>query len=168
MALYASFIRGINVGGHGKLPMKPFCAALEVAGLKNVRSYIQSGNIACEAATDPTAIISDVMETGFSLTRPIHTLTAAKLSALIAACPFADADAKRVLIYLHPGMADLAKLTPLAATDEKLTPGEGCTYLHAPSGIGRSKLAAKADKALPQPVTARNLATLRATASLLR
>ena len=39
-----ALFRGINVGGHNKLPMKELVRELEGLGLSDVRTYIQSGN----------------------------------------------------------------------------------------------------------------------------
>ena len=45
MNTYIALLRGINVGGNNKLPMKELRALLEENGLKHVQTYIQSGNI---------------------------------------------------------------------------------------------------------------------------
>ncbi|HLF64066.1 MAG TPA: DUF1697 domain-containing protein [Saprospiraceae bacterium] len=42
---YIAIIRGINVGGHNNVNMKVLREALEHAGFKDVRTYIQSGNV---------------------------------------------------------------------------------------------------------------------------
>ncbi len=41
---WIALFRGINVGGHRKLPMKELVAELEDLGLSAVQTYIQSGN----------------------------------------------------------------------------------------------------------------------------
>ena len=45
MNTWIALFRGINVGGHGKLPMKQLVAMLEGLGCEGVRTYIQSGNV---------------------------------------------------------------------------------------------------------------------------
>lgn len=47
---YVALLRGINVGGNNKVPMADLRACLEKLGLKNVRTYIQSGNVIFESA----------------------------------------------------------------------------------------------------------------------
>ena len=42
MKTYIAFFRGINVGGHNKLPMKELAELLGGLGLSGVRTYIQS------------------------------------------------------------------------------------------------------------------------------
>ena len=43
--VYIALLRGINVGGNNKLPMKDLAALFERAGCQNVSTYIQSGNV---------------------------------------------------------------------------------------------------------------------------
>lgn len=45
MNAYIALFRGINIGGHNLLPMKGLVAILEEMGCKNIRTYIQSGNV---------------------------------------------------------------------------------------------------------------------------
>ena len=40
---YLALLRGINVGGKNKLPMKDLIAMFVAAGCSDVRAYIQSG-----------------------------------------------------------------------------------------------------------------------------
>ena len=45
MKTYLAFLRGINVGGHHKILMKDLRELLNSIGFKDVKTYIQSGNI---------------------------------------------------------------------------------------------------------------------------
>ena len=45
MTVFVAFLRAINVGGTGMLPMKDLAALCTGLGLEDVRTYIQSGNI---------------------------------------------------------------------------------------------------------------------------
>jgi len=47
---YVSILRGINVGGRRKILMKDLKFMYEKIGLKNVLTYIQSGNIAFDSS----------------------------------------------------------------------------------------------------------------------
>ena len=42
---WIALLRGVNVGGTNKLPMKELASELEAIGFENVRTYIQSGNV---------------------------------------------------------------------------------------------------------------------------
>lgn len=58
---YVALLRGINVGGNNKVPMADLRACLEKSGLKNVRTYIQSGNVIFESgAKDETKLTTDI------------------------------------------------------------------------------------------------------------
>jgi uncharacterized protein (DUF1697 family) len=45
MATYAAFLRGINVGGHRAMSMRPLARAFESMGFKDVRTLLASGNV---------------------------------------------------------------------------------------------------------------------------
>ncbi len=45
MTIYIALLRGINVGGHKIIKMADLKQAFESIGLKQVKTYIQSGNI---------------------------------------------------------------------------------------------------------------------------
>jgi len=59
-------------------------------------------------------------------------------------------------------------LSALATKTEEFRLVERVLYLHAPDGIARSKLAARAEKALGVGVTARNLRTVRKLGEMVR
>ena len=43
--MYVALLRGVNVGGGGKIDMKQLRAVFEDAGMTSVRTYINSGNV---------------------------------------------------------------------------------------------------------------------------
>jgi uncharacterized protein (DUF1697 family) len=45
MATFIALLRGINIGGNHPLPMKELSALLTEMGLRDVQTYIQSGNV---------------------------------------------------------------------------------------------------------------------------
>ena len=49
MDTYVALLRGVNVGGNNKLPMKSLTALCEAQGCDSVRTYIQSGNVVFRA-----------------------------------------------------------------------------------------------------------------------
>lgn len=58
---YVALLRGINVGGNNKVPMADLRACLSNAGLHNVRTYIQSGNVIFESSeTDETTLTKNI------------------------------------------------------------------------------------------------------------
>jgi uncharacterized protein (DUF1697 family) len=77
--------------------------------------------------------------------------------------PEADADPKSVHLFFldeKPAAKATAALEKLRAERERFALKGAIMYLHAPDGVGRSKLAAGAEKALAVPATARNWRTV--------
>lgn len=62
MATYVALLRGINVGGHKKIKMDNLRSTIEKAGFKNVRTYIQSGNLVFESALETTTAIAGIIK----------------------------------------------------------------------------------------------------------
>ncbi|MCB0093014.1 MAG: DUF1697 domain-containing protein, partial [Caldilineaceae bacterium] len=58
MNTYIALLRGINVGGNNKLPMKELAALLDGLGLQNVKTYIQSGNVVFQSERADVAALS--------------------------------------------------------------------------------------------------------------
>ncbi len=66
---HIALLRGINVGGKNKMPMKDLAALLRDAGCDRVQSYIQSGNVVFQATPDLArripALIAKTISEGF-------------------------------------------------------------------------------------------------------
>ena len=54
MTIYIALLRGINVGGHKIIKMADLKQAFKSIGLKQVKTYIQSGNIVFKSEEDIT------------------------------------------------------------------------------------------------------------------
>lgn len=169
MTTYIALLRGINVGGKNKLPMKDLRALLEGLGASGVRTYIQSGNAVFEHGGLETAElgrkISSAIEAAHGFETRTLVLTTAALEAAALANPFPEAAGEGKALHLsflaeRPEAPDLQKLGQLATATERFHLGDSCFYLHAPDGIGRSKLAAAVEKALGVEATARNWRTV--------
>jgi uncharacterized protein (DUF1697 family) len=169
MNTYIAFFRGINVGGNNLLPMKELVAALESIGARKVRTYIQSGNAVCESAEKNLARLSKQLSTeinnrcGFE--PHVQILTLAALSKAIAENPFPEAVSDPSSLHLgflssSPKSPNLERLATLKKDSECFLLTERMFYLHAPEGVGRSKLAANSEKLLGVPMTYRNWKTV--------
>jgi uncharacterized protein (DUF1697 family) len=61
MNKYVAFLRAINVAGHAKVKMRDLKQVFITAGCKNVRTYIQSGNVLFEAPErDTKSLIQEI------------------------------------------------------------------------------------------------------------
>ena len=168
MVTYIAWLRGINVGGKNLLPMKTLKVTLSDMGLKEVRTYIQSGNVAFETTKRSTAnlakAIAAAIEAEFHMQIPVQVLTRDELQAASDANPYPEGEGKTVHFFFlskPPTQADLPAIQALATATEAFELHDQVFYLHAPDGIGRSKLAAKAERLLAVSATGRNLNTVR-------
>lgn len=59
---YVALLRGINVGGNNKVPMKELKACFEHVGFDQVKTYINSGNVLFESSPTKPAEIADILE----------------------------------------------------------------------------------------------------------
>ncbi|MDF1798271.1 MAG: DUF1697 domain-containing protein [Planctomycetota bacterium] len=169
MTTWIALLRGINVGGNNKLPMAVLRSELEDLGLGNVRSYIQSGNVVFDSPRKARAaldkLIADRVEEQHGFRPQVFLLQREQLLAAIEANPFRDAEAEPKTLHFHflaepATRADLAALDELKAPTESFHLTDSVFYLHAPEGIGRSKLAAKAERLLGVAATGRNFRTV--------
>ncbi len=94
-ATYA-FLKGVNIGGHKKVPMPALKRAFEAMGFKNVRTVLISGNVAFEAPgkKPPSGqALSRELEKAFGFPVMVILRSAAEIEAMIAADPFRDVPA---------------------------------------------------------------------------
>ncbi|WP_262694406.1 DUF1697 domain-containing protein [Kordiimonas aquimaris] len=163
--IWIALLRGINVGGNNILPMADLRDLLAGLGYTDPKTYIQSGNCVFGASGDATSIsnaISGAIDKQFGFAPSVLMLSADELSAALDANPYKDADNALKTVHLffisEPGaVIDTDRMNDLKADSEHFTASSGVLYLHAPDGVGRSKLVAKIDSCINAPITARNL-----------
>ncbi len=180
MKTYVLLLRGINVGGRNILPMKELSALLEGLGCRNVKTYIQSGNVVMQCAAKASSqlaarLAAEVCERrGFE--PQILLLEREELERAIVANPFAEATSEGKSLHFGflaaaPRAPDLNKLAALKSKSERFELIDRVFYLHAPDGVGRSKLASNAERLLGVSMTDRNWQTvskLRALAGAIK
>ena len=168
MRTWIGLFRGINVGGHNKVPMKDLVTLLVGLGFERARTYIQSGNVVFRGSGTAAALSEDIgaaVSRRFGFRPFLVLLDAKQLARAVAANPFPAARARPQSLHLWfleraPGSARLKPLETLRAASEKVALRGKVLYLCAPQGIGRSKLAARAESLLGVAGTARNWRTV--------
>lgn len=183
-------LRGVNVGGHRKLPSKTLRALLQDLGLRDVQTYVQSGNAVFSlpagttlaGAEDAAALAARFVERleatlGFDCAALVRG--EAELDAIVAANPFAAqaaADPTRVhaLFCAEPVDADAVHAAfPDDEAPEQVRAGAGASnrvlYFHTPDGLGRAKRTPdRLERRLKVAITARNWRSVLALQALLR
>jgi uncharacterized protein (DUF1697 family) len=169
MRIYVALIRGINVGGKGVLPMRVLKTVLEGLGCSHITTYVQSGNAVFEIgekdASQLSVRIASAIQTCRGFEPHVLLLKREDVEQAIAANPFPEAISDPKNLHLGflariPAIPDLKTLTRLASTRERFRLIGRVFYLHAPDGVGKSKLAAGAEKCLGVPMTDRNWRTV--------
>lgn len=169
-------LRGINVGGTNILRKADFLACLAQAGGLRGETYLQSGNALCEAPGSAAALarrLADTLAQRQGLSLPVMVLSPGELATALAGNPFRQGEGPYA--GLHLGILAEAPVAPNRERLEALAQGEEAFalngrffYLHAPAGVGRSRLFAGAEAALGRPVTFRNGNTLYRLLELAR
>lgn len=175
--LHIALLRGVNVGGKNLIPMarlRQICLGL---GWREVRTYIQSGNVIFAAADEPARLepsLESVIDRHLGLSVPVIVRTAPQWLAYADANPFAMAsqeEPNRVMLTLSrhapkPDALDLIR--DRAADDERVEISGGALWIHYGSGAGRSKLSPTfLDRVVGSPVTARNWKTVQKLREML-
>jgi uncharacterized protein (DUF1697 family) len=177
MPTWIALFRAINVGGKNMLPMAKLKVGLESLKLTQVRTYIQSGNVVFQAASKSRSALAkkimDMVEAEHGFRPQLLLLTADELAAAIEANPYPDATAEPTSLHFF-FLAEPASAAKTAGLDKLKTESESyqltdqVLYLRAPDGIGRSKLAAGAEKQLKVTTTARNYRTVEKLLAMTR
>ncbi len=149
--MYAALLRGVNVGGKNKLPMKALASMFTAAGCGDVRTYIQSGNVVFSA--DPAQVdvgrlgvlIADEIAGQFGLRVPMILRSAAEMRAVVRRNPFARAGVPEELLHVY-FLANAGAVAAVKALNHERSEGDTFVvsgreiYLHLPNGTARTKL----------------------------
>lgn len=158
------------------MPMKELRSVLENLGLKNVQTYIQTGNVVFESDSDDLNALSESLSQAILKSHGfepnVMILSREDFKRAMQQNPFPEGEAEPKTLHLsflkeEPQKPDLAGMKSIKAESEKFELKGKVFYLHAPDGIGRSKLAAKGEKLLGVSGTARNWRTVSKIAEML-
>lgn len=170
MATFIALLRGINVGGHNRVPMADLRSQCGELGWSDIQAYIQSGNILLNAETTADHIEDELeraINRRFGLSVPVIVRTAGDWSAYIPGNPFPEAskaEPNRVMLALSKatpkGDAE-AGLQERAADGERIARVGDAFWIHFRRGAGKSKLSpGLVDRLVGSPVTTRNWRTV--------
>ncbi len=175
MHTWIALFRGINVGGHHKLPMAELRAQLESMELQDVQTYIQSGNVVFRAEDSDcrklATRIAGRVEKNQGFRPRVLLLSPEELQSAIDGNPFAEGEAEPKNLHLAflaaaPANPQIDRIEAALADSERYRLTERVFYLYAPDGIGRSKLASNIERYLGVEATGRNWRTVSRLAEL--
>lgn len=167
---HIALLRGINVGGRHRLPMAELRALFESAGCRDVRTYIQSGNVVFRAepelAEELPARIARSIEERFGFSSPVVTRSADELDQAARSNPFLAEGVNAEHLHLmflrdRPAEVQLAELDPDRSPPDRFAVQGREIYLHCPHGMARTKLTTRYfDSRLGTVGTVRNWRTV--------
>jgi uncharacterized protein (DUF1697 family) len=171
MTTHIAMLRRINVTGHRLIKMEALRASFAALGLKNVKTYIQSGNVVFET-DEPASGLSAKIEKrilgDFGFDVRVLTKSAKELADIVRRNPFAkDKETEAARLYVtflsdDPPRNALELVQSLAAGAEEIRIAGRAVYLRLPNGYGKTKLSNTAiEKKLSCSATTRNWKTTK-------
>ena len=174
MKTYIALLRGINVGGHKKVPMAVLREVLTASGLENVKTYIQSGNVIFQSTNkDAKALEHNIQKTilnGFDFEVPVLVKSKEEIKTIIDNCPFPEE--KKIASYFIllsqiPEKDLIDEISEYKALNEEFIIANNCVYIYYAFGAGKAKLGVNwFEKKLKVKATARNYRTMLKLLSL--
>ncbi len=92
MHTWVLLLRAVNLGARNKVPMPRLRSALAAAGLSDVSTYLQSGNVIARSALsggDLSRLVHDVVTDEFGVDTTVIARDVEQLRGAVAANPFA-------------------------------------------------------------------------------
>jgi uncharacterized protein (DUF1697 family) len=174
MTTYIALLRGINVGGHNKIPMKELKQLLGDAGFADVRTYIQSGNILFRSPNVEPVVadqIHRVIADNFRLRIPVVVRTAEEWADIAERLPFEgdEADVARWYVTFFDRAPERTDLDPNRSPGDRFVIMGREAHLYLGRGVAETKLSHDwFEKQLGVTATARNWNTVQKLRELSR
>lgn len=143
MSVHVALIRALNVGGTGKLSMEDLKTVAGDIGLKELSTYIQSGNLIFRDEGEPDEIAA-MLDTALGLklgkAPGVMLRSPAELRGVLEDNPFSGMDPSRVLVsFFSHRLPDYALNGIIAPDGEEAVAAQREIYVHYPLGSGRSR-----------------------------
>jgi uncharacterized protein (DUF1697 family) len=164
-------LRGINIGPNNRISMGALRELLTDAGMREVQTYVQSGNVVLESDASPEELVREcrrLIAAGTGLEIDVVVRTREELAKVVERNPLGDvaSEPKRYQVSFLSEELDaetVKRLAALAVPSERFVAIGRELYAWHPEGVARSKLwAALAAKNLGVTATARNWRTVTA------
>jgi len=170
MGVMVSMLRGVNIGGHHKIPMAELRELYESLGYTGAVTLIQSGNVVFRTRERNEAAIagriSDAIEGRWGFRPEVMLRSAAGIREVAARNPFAGRSGiepdKLAVMFLQqdPGDEVRRKVAAVPVDPEEVRFEGRELWIYFPNGMGQSKAPAMIGKVLRMPTTGRNWNTV--------
>jgi len=167
---YIALLRGINVGGNTMVKMEELRKTFEALGFENVKTYINSGNVAFDSVKTSESNLVKKIETAVEglIGKRVQVMVREQTEIVLVAAnnPFAGKyqnHKEMHVLFLKAELSDeqIAWLTEAAPPGERFQASGREIYCHLPMGVADSFMGRGLfEKKLNAPVTARNWRTV--------
>lgn len=150
MQTYISILRGINLGGHKMIKMEQLAALFKSLNFKDIKTYIQSGNVVFQAVEtnvhDFAKRIEEKISERFGFAVPVMVKEKNEIAAVLQNNPFIKAEDKDVsklhvtFLSQEPDKSYLDKINRLQYLPDEYILSGSTIYLYCPNGYGNTKL----------------------------
>lgn len=176
--VYVALLRGINVGGKNKIDMKLLKLSFEKAGMNDVVTYINTGNIifshSSQNKTELSRILEDAIHHDFGLQIKVVILSIEDVGGIIKPIPETwrnDKDMKSDVMFLWDEIDDESVLEKLVIKPDidtvKYVPG-AILWSVDKKNVTRSGMTKIIGTKLYKQVTVRNVNTARKIYELMQ
>jgi len=120
MTTFIILLRGVTPTGRNKVPMAPLRAALMQAGLRDVRTYIQSGNVIAQSDLthrEIEGLVHDVIRRTLGGDIAVVARTPAQFADILKRNPFGDVEGTRLYFTLLADEPDTERLQQFLSAD---------------------------------------------------
>lgn len=172
--IYIALLRGINVGGHKKVPMAELRAVLSNSGLDNVQTYIQSGNVIFDTSEISTekleTKIHNSIKDHFGYEVSIILKKPQEIQSILDRCPFEEGKKEKsyfVMLHNTPGKELVEEASKKEYPNEAYFIIGDCIYFFCATGVGKAKFNSNFfERKLKTTSTTRNYNTMMKLLSL--
>ena len=168
MTTFIGMIRGVNVGGHKKLPMAALKALCDSLKLTSAKTHLNSGNVVFQSTRKDRPQLrrdlEDAIRKKIGIDVKVILRTPDEIRCAMTANPFPKRDPSRLLIMFlegEPSDGAMEALREAHAGPEKMHFAGQELVIDYVNGVGRSKLTnAVIERKLAVAGTARNWNTV--------
>ncbi|MEO5788295.1 DUF1697 domain-containing protein [Gelidibacter sp.] len=167
MTTFVALLKGINIGGHHKIPMAELRQLLIKAGFQNVQTYIQSGNVIFHSSDKIEGIedkIQKSIHAHFGFEVSVIVKTHEELQIIFEACPFSNEIKEKSYFIMFSRIPDnelVEEVSKITFENETFVIKKDGLYFYNGAGYGQAKFNMNSfERKLNVTATARNYNTM--------